>query len=193
MNAGLGQGNIPPELVDGVLHAPVEVARDSVYAVRQRLWSVIATGNHQRNARLIDQDGIGLIDDRCGKVTVYLLPRIKRKLVTQIVKPYLIGSGISYVTGISLLPRRCFHVALDVTHSQSEPLVDLSHPLRITAGQVIIHREHMRAACSLCIPRDRGNSGQGLAFAGLHLGNLALGERQRTLKLDLEHLQLQHP
>src|SRR5947209_16062240 len=114
MRAGVSKSNIAAVLVDRVVDTAMEIACDRVYPVRKRLRRGITTVNHQRNTGLINQDGIRLINDRCCKTAVYLLLLIQGKLVAQIIKTDLVGSGIGYITGVSPPPRCRIHVPLDV-------------------------------------------------------------------------------
>ena len=52
--------------------------------------------------------------------------------------------------------------------------VDVPHPLRVAAGQVVVDRDQVRAAAGERVEVERQRRDQRLAFAGGHLGDLAL-------------------
>ena len=81
---------------------------------------------------------------------------------------------------------------LHISHRKPEKIINAAHPFGIPARQVIVDRHDVDALPSLRIPDDRGHGCQRLALASLHLGDLAVSQRQRALELDIEHIELQH-
>ena len=62
----------------------------------------------------------------------------------------------------------------DAAGVQPQKAVDLAHPLHIAFGQIVVHRDHMHALAGERVQINRRGGRQGLAFAGLHLRDLAL-------------------
>ena len=73
----------------------------------------------------------------------------------------------------------------DATDRKAEELINLPHPVGIAAGQVVIDGDHVDAAPRQCIQVDRQGGDQRLAFAGLHLRDLALVQDDAALKLHI--------
>ncbi len=70
-------------------------------------------------------------------------------------------------------------------HLQSEGVVDWSHPVRVTPGEVIIDRSQMASPSGQGIKVKGQSSYQGLALAGPHLGNPALMEDNAAQQLHI--------
>ena len=61
--------------------------------------------------------------------------------------------------------------------------MDLTHPFRVTLGQVFVDRNDMNAFACQSIQIDCHNGRQGLAFTGLHLGDVAALHNGSTYQL----------
>ncbi len=74
---------------------------------------------------------------------------------------------------------------------KSEELIQLAHPLGIACRQIVVHRHHMHALSGQRIQIGRQGRHQGLAFAGAHLGDLAVMQHHAADQLHIEvpHLQ----
>ena len=68
----------------------------------------------------------------------------------------------------------------------------LAHPFGITPGQVVVHRHHMDAAAGEGIEVRRQRRHQGLAFPGLHLGDLAVVQDHPAQQLHIEVAHAEH-
>ncbi len=74
----------------------------------------------------------------------------------------------------------------DDADGHAEELVDLAHPFGVAAGQVVVHRNDMHALAGERIQVDGQGGDQGLAFAGLHLGDLAVVQHHAADQLHVE-------
>ncbi len=88
----------------------------------------------------------------------------------------------------SLPPR-----GVDHPHAQTQETVDLAHPLGIAAGQVIVHRDDVYALRGQGVQVGGQGRHQRLAFAGAHLGDLAVVQDHAADELDIEMTHAQHP
>ena len=70
-----------------------------------------------------------------------------------------------------------------VTPSRSKTPV----PLGVALGEVVVDRDEMRAAAGEAVEVQREARDEGLALAGLHLGDVALVEDDAAHQLDVEH------
>ncbi len=77
-------------------------------------------------------------------------------------------------------------VVNDHAHRQPQELVDLAHPLGVALGQVVVHRHHVHAVAGQRIQIAGQRRHQRLAFAGLHLGDLALVQHHAADQLHVE-------
>ena len=64
-------------------------------------------------------------------------------VIAQVVEAKLRGSAVGDVAGIHLTARLRVHRVLDTTHSQPKKAEKVSHPLRVSAGKVVIHRDEL--------------------------------------------------
>ena len=140
----------------------------------------------RRRARLVDQDAVDLVDDR--EIEAALHHGLERELhvVAQIVEAELVVGPVGDVGGVGLLARGLVEAGHDAADREAEELVDLPHPAGIAAGQVVVDRDHVRALAGERVEIDRQGRDQGLALAGLHLGDLALMEHHAAHQLDVE-------
>ena len=95
-------------------------------------------------------------------------------VVAQVIKAEL---GVGAVGDVCLVGRTLElerHVVLEQTDGHAQVLVDAAHPLGVALCQVIVDGNDMHALAgdSVEIAGQRGD--EGLTFAGLHLGDVAL-------------------
>ncbi len=81
----------------------------------------------------------------------------------------------------------------DVRHGHPEQLVDRPHPLRVTAGQVVVDRQYVHPATADRVPSRGERTGERLALTGRHLDHATLHHRQRTDDLAVERRLTQRP
>ena len=70
-----------------------------------------------------------------------------------------------------------------------EEAVDLAHPFGVAAGEVVVHRDDVDAVAGERVEIDRQGGDEGLALAGLHLGDLALVQHHPADQLHVEMAQ----
>ena len=68
---------------------------------------------------------------------------------------------------------------------QAEELVDLPHPLAVASRQVVVDRDQVHAPAGQGVQVERHGGDQRLAFAGGHLGDLALVQHDAADELDV--------
>ena len=74
----------------------------------------------------------------------------------------------------------------DDADGHAEEPVDLPHPLGVAAGQVVVDGDDVDALAGQRVEIDGERGDQGLAFAGLHLGDGALVQHHAADQLDVE-------
>ena len=140
----------------------------------------------QRRACLVDQDRIDLVDD--GEVERPLRHRVEPVLhvVAQVVEADLVVGAVGDVAGIGGHALLVVEFVDDDADGEAEEGVDPPHPLRVAAGEVVVGGDDMHALASKGVEIDRQGGDQRLAFAGLHLGDLALVQDHAALELHVE-------
>ena len=80
-----------------------------------------------------------------------------------------------------------------IVAGETEEAVDLAHPLTVTAGEVIIDGDDVHALAGERVEIRRQDGDEGLALAGLHLGDAALMQHDAADELHPVGAQAQHP
>ena len=144
------------------------------------------TGDDERRARLVDENGVHLVHDGVGMPTLHALRSADHHVVAQVVEAELGVGAVGDVgrVGGALLIKR--HAVLQHAHLHAQEAVDGAHPLGVAAGQVVVHGDdvHAGAGDGVQIAGERGD--ERLALAGLHLGDLAGVQRHAADELDVE-------
>ena len=119
------------------------------------------------------------------------LPLIDGHIVTQIIKAQLVVGHIGDVTAVGLLTFRGGHAVKDNAYGQSQELVDLPHPFRVSFGQVIVDGNNMDALAFQRVQVGRHGGNKGLAFTGTHLGDTSLVQDNAADQLYTEGFHIQ--
>ena len=191
LKAALGGGNGVLGLVHDVVARGFNVLGGGKHVVRDVLAALKAahgtrevlvgagglgagTRDDERGTCLVDQDGVDLVDDGVMVAALHALLGTGDHVVAQVIETEL---GVGAVGDVGLVGRTLElerHVVLEQTDGHSQVLVDAAHPLGVALGQVIIDGNdvYTLAGNSVEVAGQRGD--QGLAFAGLHLGDMPL-------------------
>ena len=99
--------------------------------------------------------------------------KVELHVVAEIVEAEFVVRAVGNVRAIGGAPLGIAQVVDDDSHGQSQCAINRAHPLRVAPGQVIVYRDDVHAAASQRIQHRGKCRDQRLAFAGLHLGDLA--------------------
>jgi hypothetical protein len=105
---------------------------------------------------------------------LHLLVVAQHHVVAQVVETELGIGAVGDVGQVRVAAGVPLQTVLKGGHRKPQKLVDRAHPSRVAGGQVVVDRDHVHAFASKGIEVHGQGSDQGLAFAGLHLGNGAL-------------------
>ena len=94
--------------------------------------------------------------------------------------------------GVGDLPLGVVQVVLDDADRHAEEAVDAAHPLGVAAGQVVVHRDDVDALALERVQVGGQRGDERLAFAGLHLGDLALVQHAAADELHVEVPHVEH-
>ena len=167
-------------------HEPVRTRREGDRIGR-------AAGNHERNARFVDEDRIDFVDDRRCKRTVHELGGVQRQTVAKVVEANFGGRGICHVRSVRRPPFVGGHRPVNGRDRQPHPVIDDPHPLGVAAGQIVVGGQHVHALAGTRVPGDRRHRRERLPFARRHLDDVAFGKRDGGANLDVEHGEPEHP
>ena len=80
----------------------------------------------------------------------------------------------------------------DDTHAETEEMIELAHPFRVTLGQVVVDGDNVHAASAEGIQVDRESGDQGFSFASFHFGDLPLVQNHAADQLHVEVAHVEH-
>ena len=173
LGAGLGERDLALLLV--------EVVIDALDALHQfvegevELGAVLGrAGDDQGRARLVDQDGVDLVDDGVGVPALGHLREVILHVVAQIIEAELVVRAVGDVACIGLAALVVVQPMHDRADGEPEEGVDLPHPLGVALGQIVVDRDDVDAASGERVEVHREGGDERLALAGLHLGDGAL-------------------
>jgi hypothetical protein len=129
-------------------------------------------GDDERRAGLVDQDRVDLVDDRVVVAALHHVFGASGHVVAQVVEAELGVGAVGDVAGVGrALVLELRKVRPDSSHGESEERVQGAHPVGVAGGQVVVHRDDVHAVAGQRVEVDRQRRHQGLALAGLHLGD----------------------
>ena len=185
LHAGFGQRHRALLLVDLVVGL-VELGEEGVDGVVEIRAVVERTGDDQRRARLVDQDRVDLVDDGVEVAALDHVLQPVLHVVAQIVEAVFVVGAVGDVAGIGLLALGIVEAVHDHAGGQAEEAVDLSHPVGVAPGEVVVDGDDVDALAGQRIEIDRQRRDQRLAFAGLHLGDIAFVQHHAADQLHVE-------
>src|SRR6202008_2192987 len=100
--------------------------------------AVGGTGDDQRGAGLVDQDGVDLVDDAVVVAALHQIVERVRHVVAQVVEAELVVGGVSDVGVIGDPTFVGRHGGQDHPDLQPEEAVHPTHPLAVAFGQVVV-------------------------------------------------------
>ena len=114
-------------------------------------------------------------------------------VVAEVVEAELVVGAVGDVAGVGHAPLVGAHLGQDHADGEPEEVVDAAHPLGLELGQVVVDRDDVDALALEGVEVGRQRRDQGLALAGLHLGDVAEVERRATHDLHVEVALAEHP
>ena len=185
LHAGFGQRHRALLLVDLVIDL-VERRDITVDGVVEFGAVVERAGDDQRRARLVDQDRVHFVDDGEDVPALDHVLHPVLHIVAQIVEAELVIGAVGDVAVVVLLALLVVEPVHDHADAEAEEAVDLPHPFGVALGKVVVDGDDMHAAPGHRVEVDGERGDQGLAFAGLHLGDLAFVQDHAADQLHIE-------
>ena len=173
-------------------HALVQGAHKAVHLRVQAGGVLAAAGDDQGGAGLIDQDGVHLIDDGKGVAALHHVGLVGHHVVAQVVKAELVVGAVGDIGIVGGPAGIAVHALHDQTDGQSQPAVELAHPLAVALGQIVVDGNNVHPLAGQGVQVGGQGSHKGLALTGLHLGNIAAVQGDAAGHLHREVLHAQH-
>ena len=148
------------------------------------------TADDERCTGIVYQHGVHLVHNGIVMSALNQIHRRDSHIVAQVVKAELVVRTERDVCRIGFpAVVRVGFVLVDTIHCHTMEHIERTHPLRVTFGEVIVHRHHVYAFMRHGVEEDGQGRYQGLTFTGGHLCYLALVEHNAANEL---HIVVHH-
>ena len=184
-HAGFGQRHRALLLVDLVIGL-VELGKERVDGVVEFRTVVERPGDDQRRARLVDQDRVDFVDDGEEVAALDHVLEPVLHVVAQIVEAVFVVGAVGDVARIGFLALGIVEAVDDDAGGHAEEAVDLPHPFGVAPGEIVVDGDDVDALAGQRVKVDRKRRDQRLAFAGLHLGDIAFVQHHAADQLHVE-------
>src|SRR5690606_16090167 len=94
----------------------------------------------ERGSGFVDQNGVDLVDNTEVKLALDVIFQAKLHVVAKVIKAELVVRSVSNIAAIVFLALLVAQAMNDHARGKPEEAMDLSHPLGVTSGEVIVHR-----------------------------------------------------
>ena len=96
------------------------------------------TGDNERRARLVDQDGIDFIDDGIVMGPLHAILEPEFHVIAQIIESELVVGAVGDIAVVGDFSLLVVEVMHDNANGESEELIDAAHPLGVAPGEIIV-------------------------------------------------------
>ena len=117
---------------------------------------------------------------------------VNHHVIAQIVKSQLIVGAVGNIGGVRLLAFFVIEILRDQSDRETHILIELAHPLGVTARKIVIDGNDVHAITGESIQIGRQSRHKGFTFTGFHLGDTSLVQHNATDNLYGEVLHAQH-
>ena len=164
----------------------VELLHDAREVVVRLRGGLGLARDDERRPRLVDQDRVDLVHDREGVAPLHGAVERDGHVVAEVVEAELRVRAVGDVGCVGLSPSGERHHVLDRGNGDAEPVVDGPVPLGVALGEVVVDGHEVHVLAGERVEVERQARDEGLALAGLHLGDVALVQHDAAHQLDVE-------
>ena len=144
------------------------------------------TGDDQRRARLVNEDAVHLVDNGVGQFPLYPVFQSDGQIIPQVVEAEFVVGAVDDVRPVGFLLFFPALAGLHNAHGEPQKLVDRAHPVGVPLGKVVVDGDDVHALAGQRIQVGGECRHQRLAFAGAHLRDLSLVQRDAAYQLHVE-------
>ena len=159
----------------------------------QRVDRVVEVGavferarDDERRPRLVDEDRVDLVDDREVVAALDHVVQFVFHVVAEVVEAVFVVGAIGDVAAVGRRPLGIVEAVDDDADGEAEEVVDLPHPFRVAAGEIVVDGDDVDALAPERVQVDGERGDEGLALAGPHLGDAALVKHHAADQLHVE-------
>src|SRR5918994_544650 len=150
-------------------------------------------GDDERRPGLVDQDRVDLVDNRVRVSALDCPLERDGHVVAEIVETELRVRPVGDVRVVRALALGERHHVLDVAHLHPEGVPDRLRPLGVSLGEVVVDGDQVDVRARQRVQVQRHRRDERLSLTGLHLGDVALVERDPAHQLDVEEPHVHRP
>ena len=108
------------------------------------------------------------------------------QIIPEVIEPELVVGPVGNVGPVrrAFLIRRL--VGINNTNAHTQKLVNGFHPLRVTLGQIFVHRNQVHASTGKRVQVRRQRGDEGLTLTGAHFRDLVIVKRRAADQLNIK-------
>ena len=138
----------------------------------------------ERGTGVVDEHGVHFVHDGEVMLALHEVLRLNRHIIPQIVEAELVVRTKGDIGQVGLAPGGGVGlVVVDAVHRKAVEFVHGPHPLRVAAGEVVVHRNDVYALAGQRVQKYRECSHERLTLARRHLGDTPLVKHDAAEKL----------
>ena len=143
-------------------------------------------GDDEGGAGFVDEDGVDFVDDAVEVAALDLVGDLELHVVAEVIETELVVGAVGDVGAVGGAAFGVGEVVDDDAYGEAEEAIDLAHPFGVALGEVVVDGDDVDAVAGERVEVAGKRGDEGLAFAGLHLGDFALVEGHAADHLDVE-------
>ena len=148
------------------------------------------TGDDERGTGIVDEHGVHLIHDGVVVLALHEVLLGHHHIVAEVIKAELVVGAKGDVALIGLFARLGIWLMLvDAVHRKPVEHIQGPHPLGVSLGEVVVHRDHVHSLAREGVEEYREGGHEGLSLTCRHLGYLSLVQGYTTDEL---HVVVHH-
>ena len=144
------------------------------------------TGNDERGARFVDQDGVDFIDDAEVVAALDAIREIVLHVVAKIVEAEFVVGAVGDVGVIGGAALGVVEIVNDDADREAERAIERAHPFGVAAGEVVVDGDDVDAAAGERVESSGKRGDERFAFAGFHFGDFAAVQHHAADQLHVE-------
>ena len=146
-------------------------AHERVDPARVGLLGLGRARDDEGDARLVHEQEVRLVDDGACGIALHALRFHRDEAVAQVVESRLARGEVGDVGPVGRPTNVGFHALADRRHAQPEGGIDRPHPRRVASREVVVRGHHVHPPARQGVEAGGEHRREGLALAGLHLGD----------------------
>ena len=151
------------------------------------------TGDDQGGTGLVDEDGVHLVHNGESVAPLHELSLVDGHVVPQVIEAKLVVGAVGDVRVVGGFLAHRVHAVDHQAHGEAQKAVNFSHPVAVALGQVVVDGDDVDPFPGQGVEVGGEGGHQGLALAGLHLGDAALVENDAADELHPVGAKPQNP